>query len=177
MYRIILSIAAVATLAIPSAGQPASPAQAAPPLTDATVFHFFFIHVMQLERAADRLHAQGKDDTYMRRKLASDAALTGAEATLVKNVASACIANYNATAQGGRGALQATRGQPPTPAVLQQIQAIETQLNQVTTSCIETLQSGMPSYRFQMLHDWVIASEAPRISKGPVKASAPRRPQ
>lgn len=119
--------AMVAAVALPALGQSPAPATTLP---DSTIFRFFFINVMGLEAAADRLKAQGQEDRYMRQKLASDAALTGSEAALVKDVARGCNSDYESATKAGVQVIQDLRKQYPRgatapPSVAAQIAALE----------------------------------------------------
>jgi hypothetical protein len=146
---------------------------------DYTLFRFFFLHVAALERAADSLKAQGKDDEYMRAMLRSSAHLTDQEATLVKSVAASCNQSYTTSTQQAMAALSATRaahlaapGTPASPAEVQQANALEQQRQQVILNCVATLQTQMLSFRFQTLHDYVVANIGPTIKRASSAASA-----
>jgi hypothetical protein len=173
--KLICAATAIAA-ALPALGQSPPPATALP---DSTIFRFFFIHVMALETAADRLKAQGLEDDSMRQKLASEAALTGKEAALVKDVARSCNTDYESASRAAVAVARDLQKQYPNratapPSVAAQVSALEAQRAQVITNCIETLQAGMPPSRFQMLHDWVVANEAPHITQGTSTTQPPK---
>lgn len=174
MRKAFLVLASVVALHGQTSAQPA-PAQ----WPDYTLFRFFFLHVAALERAADSLKAQGKDDEYMRAMLRSSAHLTDQEATLIKNVAANCNAGYAAATQQGMAALSAARADhlaapatPVSPAAVQQANALEQQRQQVILNCVATLQAQMLPFRFQTLHDYVVANIGPTIKRASSTASA-----
>jgi hypothetical protein len=72
-----------------TATQPVAPSASAPSLPDSTYFRFFFLHIAGLQRAADALKAQGKDDMPMRNLLKNRARLTNQEFAILVSTAQA----------------------------------------------------------------------------------------
>jgi hypothetical protein len=180
MLRKFLLFGAVAALALSCFGQAAvqssnASAAANPALPDSTYFRFFFIHVARLQSAADALKAQGKDDSAMRRLLANRALLTNQEFSLLVGVAAGCNSAYSAASKSGVAATKQLVQPYPNasalpPTVLQQISNLEAQRVEVITGCMANLQSQMGSSRYQVLRDFVVASEGPNIKQAPTAA-------
>ncbi len=140
------------------------------PLPDYTLFRFFFVHVVRLQNAANALKAQGKKDlsarTLMRRKLH----LTVHEDAVLEGLAANCAGAYSAASRSGVAAVKQILQQYPDlsaapPEVVQQISDLETRRRSITTNCIANLQSQMGQLRFQMLYNFVVATEAPKIKR------------
>jgi hypothetical protein len=143
---------------------------ALPTLPDSTYFRFFFIHVARLQSAADALKAQGKDDSAMRRLMANKALLTNQEFALLVSVAASCNTAYSAASKSGVAATKKLVQPYPNAsalplAVLQQISNLEAQRGQIITSCMANLQAQMGPPRYQVLRDFVVASEGPNIKQ------------
>jgi hypothetical protein len=180
MLRKFLLFGAVAALALSCFGQAAvqsstASAAANPALPDSTYFRFFFIHVARLQSAADALKAQGQKDANMRNLIQNKALLTGQEFALLVSVAASCNSAYSAASKNGIAATKQLVQPYPNasavpPAVLQQISAFEAQRVQVITGCMANLQSQMGSSRYQVLRDFVVASEGPNIKRASTAA-------
>jgi hypothetical protein len=153
-----------------------------PTLPDSTYFRFFFAHITRLQSAADALKAQGKPDGQMRYLIRSKAHLTNQEDALLRGVALNCSAAYaDASKNGVAAAKQLVQPYPNfsavPPAVLQQISTLEAQRVQVLTGCMANLQSQMGPARYQMLRNFVVASEGPNIKQAASPPVSVPRPQ
>jgi hypothetical protein len=144
LRKLLLAGVAAATI-YRSFGQTTAQPPAAP-IPDYTLFRFFFLHVVEVQNAADALKAQGKEDVATRTLVRRSAHLTNQEDALLESVAADCTSAYAAESKSGFAP-------SPVPGVLQQI----------VTNCIAALQSGMGQARFQMLYNFVTATETPNI--------------
>jgi hypothetical protein len=147
---------------VPVFGQTTTPLYPAP---ETTGFRFFFVQVMAMESLADRVKAQGKDDTATRAAVQRAAQLTDQEAALLKQVAQQCNADYAAETARGTSAVnnlrtQAQNASVTAAAVSQQISALEAQRASVIGACMQALETGMGFTRFLVLRGYVGAKVA-----------------
>src|SRR5580693_4194036 len=99
MFRKFFLVCIVAAVISPSFRQTPAPLSAAP-VPDYTLFHFFFVHVVRLQNAANALKVQGKQDRSMRTLMKSTAHLTNQEDAVLESLAPSC---NSATAAGSYG--------------------------------------------------------------------------
>jgi hypothetical protein len=181
MFRNFFLLGALAAVMLPCLGQTTAQTAASPP-PDSTHFRFFFIHVARLQRAADALKAQGKYDLKMRNLIKNKAQLTNREFALLVGGAAGCNSAYSAASKSGIAATRQLVQPYPNasalpPAVLQQISNLEAQRVQVITGCMANLQSQMGSARYQLLRNFVVASEGPNIKQASAAAVTLPPPQ
>lgn len=134
-----------------------------PPVVTAA-FRAFFVEIMAVESLADKLKAQGKDDSTTRTAIQKAAKLTDSEASLLKAVAGQCNPDYDAEAARGRQVVTSLRQQYPgttsvtaPSAVTQQLSALAAQRSAVISGCMQQLGAGMGSGRFGILRTYVLA--------------------
>jgi hypothetical protein len=134
---------------------------------------------MEIESLADRLKAQGKDDTTVRGVIQKDANLSGQEASLLKQVAQQCNTAYAAQTAAGTSAVSSLRqqyppvaGAPRPAAVTQQLAALEAQRAAIVAGCMQQLQTGMGHDRFFNLDLYVLVHVASKLKQGSLQPSA-----
>jgi hypothetical protein len=115
---------------------------------------------MAMESLADRVKAQGKDDTATRAAVQKAAQLTDQEAVLLKQVAQQCNSDYDAETARGVSAVTDLRKQylsssASPAAIAQQISALEAQRAAVIGGCMQELETGMGFKRFLVLRGYV----------------------
>lgn len=142
---------------LPVFGQAITPLYPAP---ETTGFRFFFIQVMSMESLADRVKAQGKDDTATRAAVQKAAQLTDQEAGLLKQIARQCNTDYEAETARGTGAVndlrkQAQNGSVSAAAISQQLNTLEAQRAAIIGGCMQQLEIGMGFKRFLALRGYV----------------------
>lgn len=173
MQRLLFAVMLFACL-IPAFGQAPAPVAAKTlspnPIPDSVLFHFFFLHVASVEKAANSLKAQGKDDTIARGYFKSRAGLTDVETSLLKELAASCNADFATQSQAAVAQvnqLRAQYGQPSSfpPAGLQRIKDLDAQRNGVITDCQQRLQTGMGAARYQRLYAFVRQTESPAVKR------------
>lgn len=91
------------------------------PVPDHIIYHFFFIHVVNLDQAADKMEAEPKNSDYLRtaayyRALDEKAAgLTDEEGAMVKKIAHDCIQTLNDQNAKTKAVIDARRAESPAP--------------------------------------------------------------
>lgn len=204
--RRAISVSLLAAIAVASAlGQSVAPASGssvsatavsvsgvtAPPhpswMTDTVVFTFFFKHVTVTESHADELTAKGKDDSSERHLFKTLAHLPDQEEALLKTTAADTETAMTAFMANANSVMRGLKQQYPTkaslpPAAVQQLQALDSQKQQLVQTHMAALQAGMTPSRFQQVYNFVWGTEAPRIhplrpgAKAPSGAKPPARP-
>jgi hypothetical protein len=142
-------------------------------------FRAYFAQIMAIESLADRLKAQGKDDTTARGAIQKDAGLSAQEAGLLKEVAQQCNADYAAQTAVGTSAVNSLRqqyppvaGAPSPPAVTQQLAALEAQRTAIVAGCMQQLQTAMGHVRFGYLDLYVLVRVGRKLKQGSLPPGA-----
>jgi hypothetical protein len=177
MFRKLFLPGVVIAAVYPSLGQTPAPPPA-PTVPDNELFRFYFVHVAAVQKAADNLKAQGKEDMSMRVVMKNQARLTDQEFAFLVNLAANCNSAFAAESKNAVAALAPVKAKYSNPSaippdVLQQMNALESQRQQVITDCIASLKSQMGPARFQALYDFVVTSEAPNINQPGVPRPLP----
>jgi hypothetical protein len=103
--------------------------------------------------------------------------LTDAEASLLKQVAASCRASLDAQSQAGAAIVNQLRTSYPKrsdlpPSAVQRIDALQAERERISSDCIQRLQNGMGTARFQRLYTFVRRTEAGSIKQSPKQAPA-----
>jgi hypothetical protein len=107
-----------ATTSVPGSAPPgwqSTTVPAAPVVPDRILYHFFFIHVVNLDKAADKMEAEGKKADYYRDLDQKGAGLTNDEGATVKQVAHDCIQLLEDQKATIKATIDARRALLPTP--------------------------------------------------------------
>lgn len=115
------------------------------------LYHFFFNRVVFLQNEADKLKAQGLNDSDFRHLIQQQAGLTGQQESMLDAIASDWRTNNSALLAEISALAAAGQSGPTSP----QLQALHSQLRQIVLDHLAQLQTGFGPGSFYLLDLYV----------------------